>query len=74
MFTVRAVYDAEGEWYTGRVVRVLAGGKYGVQFDGYDDWEICTQVEAVQSPRKPMSNPAPPGLKRAIFLKVTIYR
>ena len=58
---VRAVYDAEGEWYTGRVVRVLAGGKYGVQFDGYDDWEICTQVEAVQSPRKPMSNPAPPG-------------
>ena len=58
---VRAVYEDEGEWYPGRVVRVLAGGRYGVQFDGYDGWEVCTQVEAVQSPRRPS-----PGFHNAL--------
>ena len=55
---VRAVYEAENKWYAGCVVRVLAGGKYEVQFDGYDGLEICTQVEAVHSLSKPKSNPA----------------
>ena len=50
---VRAVYEWDGEWYPGRIVRVFGGGAFGVQFDGYDDWERCTQVEAVESPRRP---------------------
>ena len=50
---VRAVYDGDGNWYEGRVVRVMTGGRYGVQFNGYDDWETCTKVEPIRSPQRP---------------------
>jgi signal recognition particle receptor subunit beta len=56
---VRALYEGDGEWYPGRIVRVFGGGAFGVQFEGYEDWERCTQVEAVASPRRPSASSSP---------------
>ena len=53
---VRALYEEDGLWYPGKIVRVFGGGEYGVQFDGYYDWERCSQVEAVSSPRQRTSS------------------
>ena len=63
---VRAVFDFDGEWYDGRVVRVMTGGRYGVQFDGYDDWEICTQVQKKQSPERPAVGSPRSGSNKAL--------